>query len=90
MSSRYILGTQNLQPIRVVSPASTDILHTLKLGERIDNLSQKYYKKTGEGWVIMCANPEFENEFEIPPGTEIRIPWPLQRVYDSWMQTNEL
>jgi len=88
--SRYLLSNDFPQPIKKIIASSSDIIHTLKMGERIDNLAQKYYNDPLMGWVIMCANPEWENEFEIPFGSKIRIPYPLQRVFDSWKINNEL
>jgi hypothetical protein len=91
MSSRYsFIGGDVPQPIRKVLPAYTDVIHNLKLGERIDNLAFKYYKDPTLAWVIMCANPEFENEFDIPVGSPIRIPWPLQRVFTAWQIDDEI
>lgn len=91
MPSRYsFIGADVPQPMRKVLPAFTDVIHNLKLGERIDNLAFKYYKDPKLAWIIMSANPEFDNEFEIVPGTPVRIPWPLQRVFDAWQIDNEI
>lgn len=84
MINRYELGSEFPQPVRKISPESTDILHTLKMGERLDNLAYKWYSLPLCGYIIMCANPEFENEFEIPVGTQIRIPMPLDRILKLW------
>lgn len=88
--SRYNNESFIPPPIRKIEPAITDILHPYKMGERLDNLSSKYYKTPLLSYIIMCANVEFENEFEIPIGYEIRIPFPLQRVFDSWAIQNEI
>lgn len=77
-------------PARIIVPAITDILHPFKMGERIDNLAGKYYNDSELGWVIMYANPQYDNEFEVPIGTNIRIPFPLQRVMDSWMINGQI
>jgi hypothetical protein len=29
----------------------------------------------------MIANPDFLNEFEVPPGAQLRVPFPLNRVW---------
>lgn len=84
MIDRYSFGTDFPQPIRKIPPAYTDILHILKMGERLDNLAHKWYGLPLGSFIIMCANPDFENEFEIPVGTEIRIPMPLDRVLKLW------
>lgn len=44
--------------------------------DRMDVLSQKYYEHPFGGWLIMIANPEYGDEFDIPDGTLIRIPFP--------------
>jgi hypothetical protein len=88
--SRYLLTADFPQPIKKILSSSSDIMHTLKMGERIDNLAQKYYDDPLKGWVIMCANTEWDNEFEIPIGTQVRIPYPLQRVFDAWRISDEL
>lgn len=88
--SRYQINKNIPQPKRKIKFADTDIIHPFKLGERIDNLSEKYYGVNTEGWVIMCGNPEYDNEFAIPHGVDIRIPYPLQRVFDAWQISNEI
>lgn len=90
MINRYDIGIDFPQPIRKITPAVTDILHPFKMGERIDNLSQKYYKNPTLGFIIMCGNVEYYNELEIPFGTKIRIPYPLSRVFSEWGIKNEI
>lgn len=82
--NRYIVSTSIPRPVMKIIPSSTDILHTLKHGQRIDNLANKYYGDQLLSWIIMAGNPDYQNEFEILPGTVVRIPFPLQRVYTSW------
>lgn len=90
MPSRYLTSTSTPQPIRKIIPSYTDILHPLKMGERIDNLAQKYYNDPTIGWIIMYGNPDFDNELEIPIGTIVRIPYPLQRVFDGWALSSNI
>ena len=90
MINRYDIGTDFPQPKRLIQPAVTDILHPYKMGERLDNLSMKYYDDPTLGWIIMCANPEYYNELEIPFGINVRIPWPLSRVMLAWGIQNEI
>jgi hypothetical protein len=47
---------------------------------RMDKLSQKYYGNPFYDFLIMYANSQFVNEFDIPDGTLIRIPFPLTKV----------
>jgi hypothetical protein len=47
---------------------------------RMDKLAQKYYGNPFYDFLILYANPQFVNEFDIPDGTLIRIPFPLQKA----------
>lgn len=78
--SRY----SHIQPIRKISLSITDIDHTLKEFETIDQLATKYYNDPNLEWVIMCANPDYFLSFAIPAGTVLRIPFPLERVFQQW------
>ena len=80
MLSRYSYSTQ-IQPIRNIPVAATDIYVIYKQGDTIDKLAYNYYNSMGLNWIIMCANPTFFQEFEIPYNTELRIPFPLERVW---------
>lgn len=90
MANRYVLTSTIPQPVRKIKPSVTDILHPLKMGERLDNLAQKYYKDPTLAWVIAAANPEYDNEFEIGIGFTVRVPFPLSRVFDAWQISNEI
>lgn len=46
---------------------------------RFDNLSNKFYKDSNYGWLILQANPNLNSlEFEIEDGIDIIIPFPLE------------
>jgi hypothetical protein len=47
---------------------------------RLDKLSMKYYGNPFYDFLILYANPEYVNEFDIPDGALIRIPFPLTKV----------
>lgn len=49
-------------------------LHTYVQGERLDQLSFRYYKRSDFWWAILEANPQITNPTDISPGTSIRIP----------------
>lgn len=80
MPSRYSRSI-HIQPIRKITPTVTDIRHTFKDFENVDQLAYKYYKDATLAWVIMSANPQFFHEWEIKPGDVLRIPFPLGRVW---------
>lgn len=45
---------------------------------RLDEVSYQYYDSSNYAWLIMQANPEYGSlEYQIPDGSEIRIPYPL-------------
>ena len=84
--SRYL----HIQPSRAVKPAITDIIHTFTAFETVDVLAAKYYNDPSLEWVIMAANPSWSFSFEIPPGTPLRIPFPLSRVFNAWGLNSEV
>ena len=47
---------------------------------RLDKTSQKYYGSPFYDFFILYANPEYINEWEIPEGAIVRIPFPFQKV----------
>jgi len=47
---------------------------------RLDKISLKYYNNPLYDWLILMANPSYLIEFDIPDGTIIRIPFPLERA----------
>lgn len=79
-----------IQPTRVISNSANDIPHTLTQGETISKLAYKYYDDPNLSWIIMCANPQYFNEWEINIGDNIRIPYPLDRVKNEWNLKEEL
>lgn len=48
--------------------------HTYVEGERLDQISQLYYKRPGFWWIIMEYNPQIEEITDIPAGTVLKIP----------------
>jgi hypothetical protein len=56
---------------------------------RLDKLSQKYYGNPFYDFLILYANKIYLNEFDIPDGALIRIPFPLQKAkadYEAALQ----
>jgi len=47
---------------------------------RLDKLSQKYYGNPFYDFLILYANKIYLNEFDIPDGALIRIPFPLTKA----------
>jgi prophage DNA circulation protein len=57
-------------------PSSILSFFTYEVNEidRIENIAVKFLGNAELWWKIMDINPEILNPFEIPPGTELRIP----------------
>jgi len=79
-----------IQPTRIISPSVDDIIYTFRAHDNVDNLAQKHYGDVTLGWVIMCANPDFGMEFQIPPGAKVRIPMPIDRIWLQWGEKTEI
>ena len=47
---------------------------------RMDKIAQKYYGNPFYDFLILYANRIYLNEFDIPDGALIRIPFPLQKA----------
>ena len=76
-------GLTKQMPFIKLSEKSTDKSKIwVKSIDRLDVLSQRYYDNPDGGWLIQLANPQFVDEFEIPDGAFIRIPYP----YDTTIQ----
>lgn len=51
---------------------------------RLDKLALKYYGNPFYDFLILYANPENVNEFDIPDNALIRIPFPLQKAKSDY------
>jgi len=57
-----------------ITPDVTDALYTLKDGDRLDTLAQRFYKDTDLKWVIQWVNDIRLEVVDMVPGMELRIP----------------
>lgn len=48
--------------------------HVYVEGERLDQISQRYYNRPGFWWIIMEYNPNITDITDIPAGTVLKIP----------------
>lgn len=73
-------GHMKLVPFAEVPIKPTDRFDYYILGRtRLDVLSYTHYGDPNYGWLILQANPEIGGlEFNIPDGTLLRIPYPLE------------
>ena len=44
---------------------------------RLDRIAYETYEDDTYWWIILLANPEYSLEYDIPPNTVIRVPFPL-------------
>lgn len=55
--------------------------------DRMDKLSNKYYGNPFYDFIILNANPQYNNEWEIPAESVIRIPFPLDKSVSNFENT---
>ena len=80
-------GTQQNMPSVKISKRNTDkfvIYDSNKM--RLDRISFSVYGDDTYNWLILQANPSYFMEFDIPTGTSIRVPFPLQDVVTEFQQ----
>jgi len=74
-------GTINMLPFVTISESTSDLNEVWVLGRsRLDKLALKYYTNPFYDFFILYANPQYIDQFEIPDGALIRIPFPIDRV----------
>ena len=89
MASRYS-KYKHIQPTRLIKVSPNDIIRVFKNYDNLDTWAQEYYGDSTMSWVIMCANPIYNMEFQIPTGATIRIPMPIDRVWQEWGENAEI
>ena len=90
-----INGSVGIPPSVNIPEKSSDFFVTYnKDNTRLDLISYDYYGDPGYGWLILLANPLLSGlEYEIPDGTELRVPYPLDvtlEQYKSAIEKNKL
>ena len=56
---------------------ATDLYIFSREGDRLDNLSNEFYEDPRFWWVLAEANAMAHGTLVVPPGIQIRIPFPL-------------
>ena len=88
--SQFRVGNRfNMVPFGEIPKSSTDIYEVYRKGKmRLDQLSSQYYDSPDYAWLIMQANPQYGSlEFNIPDGSEIRIPYPLNNSLKDYQKS---
>jgi len=84
--NRYELLTQadgSILPMPFVSiPTSSTDKYIIwnNSSMRLDIISQRYYGNATYGWLLLLANPQISNEFDIEDNFTFRIPFPLNQA----------
>lgn len=74
-------GTTDSMPFVKIPTNPSDKFEYWNVGfSRMDKISQKYYGNPFYDFLILYANNIYLNEFDIPDGALIRVPFPLGKV----------
>jgi hypothetical protein len=86
-------GTINMMPFIKITERPSDLTETWVFGSsRLDKLATKYYNNPFYDFFILMANPQYVDQFDIPDGTLIRIPFPIESVkleYEEKLRLNK-
>lgn len=80
-------GEIKIVPFIPIPIKTTDInIVYYKNKTRLDLVSYQYYGNPNYGWLIMQANPSLGSmEFEIPNGSIVRVPYPLEQTIERYI-----
>lgn len=83
-------GTIDVLPFVPISQSTSDLSEVWVLGRsRLDKIALKYYNNPFYDFFILYANPQYVDQFDIPDGALIRIPFPIDQVkqeYESYLR----
>ena len=78
-----IKNAYNMPPMEI-TPRRTDLsFEYSKSSNRFDRIAANVYGDDELGVLIRWANPEYDLEFDIPNGSVIRVPLPLDAVLEE-------
>lgn len=61
--------------IRIIIPPPGALAQTVNEGERLDTLAARFYGEATRYWLLLDANPDALNPFEVlSPGRVIQVP----------------
>lgn len=61
----------------------TDVYIYTKEGDRLDKIAYRYYRDTSLWWIIAQANHIGKGTLAITPGTRIRIPLDIPKIFND-------
>jgi phage tail protein X len=69
--------------------SESDIYVITTDGDRLDNLAYEYYGDSSLYWIILSANPDKAYNLLYPVlGTQLRIPFPVDAIIESFNNLN--
>lgn len=83
-------GTIDWLPFVPISESTSDLSEVWVQGRsRLDKLALRYYNNPFFDFFILYGNPQYIDQFDIPDGALIRIPFPIDRVkleYETFLR----
>jgi AAA15 family ATPase/GTPase len=70
----------DMPPIKISSRITDKFITYDKAKNRLDYIAGQVYQDETLWKIIMWANPEYSIEFDIPSGSVIRVPYPINEV----------
>lgn len=67
-----------------------DIYIISKVNDRLDRLSLNYYNNMEDYWIIATANNLRCDSLYIKPGTQIRIPFDIEKIKSDFNRLNNI
>jgi len=74
------LDMYNMPPMEIDNRVTDLYLEYNKASNRFDRIAAKAYEDDEYAILIRWANQQYDQEFDIPAGTVIRVPFPLEGV----------
>lgn len=90
--SKFRKGNEiGIVPFCEIPKSSSDMYEVYEKGvTRLDKISYEYYGDSNYAWLILQANPEYGSlEFNIPDGSNLRIPYPLTQAINTYKKQIE-
>ena len=79
---------KNTVRLPFIEPSQDDIYIIGQVGDRLDTLAHKYYKRSSYWWIIATANQIGKGDLVVPVGKQIRIPANVQSIVDKYNELN--
>lgn len=77
--------TRDQLPFVAIPQRNSDKFMTWNLGrDRLDKLASKYYGNVFLDFLILYANPQYIDQYDIEDGDVIRIPFPKDAAIKSY------